>query len=197
MRRILSCIVSVLLCIPSFSQDDVVVMTVNGYDVSKSEFEYFFEKNNLENNISKKTVREYADLYLNFKLKVQAAIDEGLDKSESFINEYRMYRDMQAEEYLLDKDFLEKVARSSYEQSLAEIGETGLAHISVISAIPDEKNGRTLDECYERLNTVYDKLNAGESFRRMAYEYSDDDLAQNGGEAGWVSWNRSSGMDHT
>ena len=69
-------------------------MTVNGYDVSKSEFEYFFEKNNLENNISKKTVREYADLYLNFKLKVQAAIDEGLDKSESFINEYRMYRDM-------------------------------------------------------------------------------------------------------
>ena len=188
MRRILSCIVSVLLCIPSFSQDDVVVMTVNGYDVSKSEFEYFFEKNNLENNISKKTVREYADLYLNFKLKVQAAIDEGLDKSESFINEYRMYRDMQAEEYLLDKDFLEKVARSSYEQSLAEIGETGLAHISVISAIPDEKNGRTLDECYERLNTVYDKLNAGESFRRMAYEYSDDDLAQNGGEAGWVSW---------
>lgn len=188
MRRILSCIVSVLLCIPSFSQDDVVVMTVNGYDVSKSEFEYFFEKNNLENNISKKTVREYADLYLNFKLKVQAAIDEGLDKSESFINEYRMYRDMQAEEYLLDKDFLEKVARSSYEQSLAEIGETGLAHISVISAIPDEKNGRTLDDCYERLNTVYDKLNAGESFRRMAYEYSDDDLAQNGGEAGWVSW---------
>lgn len=188
MRRILSCIVSVLLCIPSFSQDDVVVMTVNGYDVSKSEFEYFFEKNNLENNISKKTVREYADLYLNFKLKVQAAIDEGLDKSESFISEYRMYRDMQAEEYLLDKDFLEKVARSSYEQSLAEIGETGLAHISVISAIPDEKNGRTLDDCYERLNTVYDKLNAGESFRRMAYEYSDDDLAQNGGEAGWVSW---------
>lgn len=163
-------------------------MTVNGYDVSKSEFEYFFEKNNLENNISKKTVREYADLYLNFKLKVQAAIDEGLDKSESFISEYRMYRDMQAEEYLLDKDFLEKVARSSYEQSLAEIGETGLAHISVISAIPDEKNGRTLDDCYERLNTVYDKLNAGESFRRMAYEYSDDDLAQNGGEAGWVSW---------
>lgn len=188
MRRILSCIVSVILCIPSFSQDDVVVMTVNGYDVSKSEFEYFFEKNNLENNISKKTVREYADLYLNFKLKVQAAIDEGLDKSESFISEYRMYRDMQAEEYLLDKDFLEKVARSSYEQSLAEIGETGLAHISVISAIPDEKNGRTLDDCYERLNTVYDKLNAGESFRRMAYEYSDDDLAQNGGEAGWVSW---------
>ncbi len=190
MRRILSCIVSVLLCIPSFSQDDVVVMTVNGYDVSKSEFEYFFEKNNLENDFSKKTVRQYADLYLNFKLKVQAAIDEGLDKSESFISEYRMYRDMQAEEYLLDREFLEKVARSSYEQSLVEIGETGLAHISVISAMPDEKTGKTLDDCYERLNTVYEKLNAGESFRRMAYEYSDDDLAQNGGEAGWVSWNQ-------
>ena len=72
MRRILSCTVAVLLCIPSLAQTDPVVMTVNGYDVTKSEFEYFFEKNNIETNVTKKTVRQYADLYLNFKLKVQS-----------------------------------------------------------------------------------------------------------------------------
>ena len=114
MRRILSCTVAVLLAMPLLAQVDPVVMTVNGYDVTQSEFEYFFEKNNIETNVTKKTVRQYADLYLNFKLKVQAAIDEGLDKSESFISEYKMCRDMQAEDYVIDNDFLEDVARSSY-----------------------------------------------------------------------------------
>ena len=75
MRRILSCTVAVLLGMPLLAQVDPVVMTVNGYDVTQSEFEYFFEKNNIEAKVTKKAVRQYADLYLRFKLKVQAAID--------------------------------------------------------------------------------------------------------------------------
>ena len=70
MRRILSCIVTVLLCIPFHAQDNPVVMTVNGYDVPQSEFEYFFWKNNEDSVVSKKIIRQYADLYLYYKLKV-------------------------------------------------------------------------------------------------------------------------------
>lgn len=187
MRRIQICILSVLFCLPFHAQDDPVVMTVNGYDVKKSEFEYFFKKNNTETNVTKKTIKQYADLYVNYKLKVQAAIDEGMDKSESFLSEYKMYRDMQAEEYLVDTDFLEQVARSSYEGSLAEVGETGLANLYVISSTPKDESQEALDASFEKMNTVYQLLNSGEPFKSVAQQYSEDELAASGGEAGWVS----------
>lgn len=190
MRRILSCTVAVLLAMPLLAQVDPVVMTVNGYDVTQSEFEYFFEKNNIETNVTKKTVRQYADLYLNFKLKVQAALDEGLDKSESFLSEYKMCRDMQAEDYVIDYDFLEEIARNSYQESLTEIGEPGLMHVYVMSATPDPNGGRSLDDCYELMKSVYEKLQAGGSFQALASQYSTDNLAASGGEAGWLAANQ-------
>ena len=190
MRRILSCTVAVLLAMPLLAQVDPVVMTVNGYDVTQSEFEYFFEKNNIETNVTKKTVRQYADLYLNFKLKVQAAVDEGLDKSESFLSEYKMCRDMQAEDYVIDYDFLEEIARNSYQESLTEIGEPGLMHVYVMSATPDPNGGRSLDDCYELMKSVYEKLQAGGSYQALASQYSTDNLAASGGEAGWLAANQ-------
>jgi peptidyl-prolyl cis-trans isomerase SurA len=163
MRRILLCISAVLFSVILHAQDNPVIMDVNGYEVRKSEFEYFFRKNNTETSVTRKTVRQYADLYLNFKLKVQAALDEGLDKSQSFLNEYRMYRDMQAEDYLIDKDFLEEVTRNSYDQSVLEVGADGLVHLFVISSTPREETLESLGKSVELLESVYKKLEAGEN----------------------------------
>lgn len=187
MKRILIGLISVLICMPFHAQDDPVVMKVNGYDVNKSEFEYFFKKNNIETTVTKKTIRQYADLYLNFKLKVQAAIDEGMDKSESFLSEYNACREMQAEDYLIDKDFLEEVARASYEQSIAQVGELGLVHLNVISNMPKDESDEAFQESCKLIESVYGKLKEGESFQSLARKYSNDDLARSGGEAGWVS----------
>lgn len=187
MRRFIICILSVLFCMPFHAQDDPVVMTVNGYDVKKSEFEYFFRKNNTETKVTRKTVKQYADLYLSFKLKVQAAIDEGLDKSDSFLNEYSMYRDMQAEEYLIDTDFLDELARSSYDESVQVVGKEGLAHLYVISLEPKDDSEESRKECYDKIVMIHDLLDQGESFQTLARRYSTDELAADGGEAGWVS----------
>jgi peptidyl-prolyl cis-trans isomerase SurA len=64
-----------LVAAVSFAQGDPVVMTVNGVPVTRSEFEYSYNKNNNEVVIDRKTVAEYAELYANYKLKVQAALD--------------------------------------------------------------------------------------------------------------------------
>lgn len=188
MRRILSCLLPLFLSVSSYAQNDnPVVMTVNGYDVSKSEFEYFFSKNNTETKVTRKTVKEYADLYLNFKLKVQAAIDEGMDKSESFLSEYKMYRDLQAEDYLIDKDFIDEVVRRTYEQSIEEIGPDGLVHLYIISSAPDDDTPQALAKSVELMESVYGMLEAGNPFQLLAQKYSDDGLAESGGLAGWVS----------
>ena len=72
--------------------DDPVIMTVNGKPVQKSEFEYSYNKNNSEGVIDKKTVREYVDLFINYKLKVEAALDAKLDTMKSF-QDARAYPD--------------------------------------------------------------------------------------------------------
>ena len=94
---------------------DPVVMKVGENEIRKSEFEYFYRKNYTEEPDQKNDLETYADLYLNFKLKVQAAIDDGIELKESFINEYKEYRDMQAEEYLCDSAFLEETSQNRIE----------------------------------------------------------------------------------
>ncbi len=53
----------------AFAQNDPTVMTINGKPVTRSEFEYSYNKNNSNGVIDKKTVKEYVDLFVNYKLE--------------------------------------------------------------------------------------------------------------------------------
>jgi peptidyl-prolyl cis-trans isomerase SurA len=59
--------------------NDPIVMRVNGKNVTRSEFEYNYNKNNNDNVVEKKTIEEYVDLFVNYKLKVEAALDACYD----------------------------------------------------------------------------------------------------------------------
>ena len=56
----------------AYGQTDPTIMTINGKPVSRSEFEYSYNKNNADGVIDKKSVDEYVNLFINYKLKVQA-----------------------------------------------------------------------------------------------------------------------------
>ena len=191
MKRFLLCLVSALLCIPFYAQDDnPVVMTVNGKDIRLSELVYFYNRNNNSEPVTKKSVSEYANLYLNYKLKVEAAIDEGIDKTESFINEYGGYRAMQAEEYELDSLYLEELAREAYEQSVLAVGDEGFLLLSVISAFPDDDSYNAYRTSMALMDSLYGCLQNGEEFMSLARKHSNDTYASGGGIMGWVSKDR-------
>ena len=86
----------------ALAQTDPVVMTINGVPVPRSEFEYSFNKNNGEGVVDKKTLDEYVDLFVNYKLKVAAALDEKMDTATAFQEEYKMYRDQQVLPTMVD-----------------------------------------------------------------------------------------------
>ena len=115
-------------------QNDPVIMTVNGIDVPRSEFEYSYNKNNADGVIDKKTVEEYVDLFINYKLKVAAALDARLDTLSSFKQEFAMYRDQQIRPAMVtDADVLTE-AREIYDRTKEAIGTKGLilpAHILI------------------------------------------------------------------
>ena len=77
---------------------DPVVMKINGKEVTRSEFEYSYNKNNSEQTLDKKTLDEYVQLFVDFKLKVAEAEDQKLDTLTSFKNELKGYRAQQAQE---------------------------------------------------------------------------------------------------
>ena len=112
---------------------DPVIMTIAGQPVLRSEFEYSYNKNNAEGVIDKKTVEEYVDLFVNYKLKVQAALDAHLDTMQSFRDEFATYRDQQIRPSFITDEDVEREARSIYDRTQHMVDSLGgLIHPSHI-----------------------------------------------------------------
>lgn len=187
-------LVAMLLCgSMAYAQNDPVVMTVNGAPVSRSEFEYSYNKNNSEGVIDKKTVGEYVDLFVNYKLKVQAALDARLDTMSSFKKEFREYRDQQVRPTLVTDADVEAKARDIYRETQQRVdGGGGLLKTSHILLLLDQNATKTQqDAAKARIDSVYNALKKGADFADLARRLSDDkSSAVNGGQLPWIERNQ-------
>lgn len=166
---------------------DPVVMTVAGVDVPRSEFEYSFNKNNGDDVVEKKTVEEYAELYANYKLKVQAALDAKLDTMTSFQQEYAMYRDQQVRPTIVTDDELLATARKMYERTKETIGPRGLvrpAHI--LLELSTQATTQEQEKTRQRIDSAYRALQAGADFAELAKKISQDPVSSKDG--GLLPW---------
>ena len=171
---------------------DPIVMTVAGVDVPRSEFEYSYNKNNGDGVIDRKTVAEYAELFVNYKLKVAAAIDARLDTLSSFQEEFAMYRDQQVKPTLAtDADVLAE-ARKAYDRTKENIGTRGLirpAHIFLRLSTKATDNEQV--QVKQRADSVYRALKGGADFAELAKKVSQDPRsAVQGGTLPWIGPNQ-------
>ena len=172
-----------LLFSRAVAQNDPVVMTVNGKEVLRSEFEYSYNKNNSEGVIDKKTVEEYVDLFVNYKLKVAAALDAHYDTLTSFRQEFAQYRDQQVLPAMVtDADMLQE-ARHIYDNTVKQIGPDGLVQVSHILLRLDQKATEAEQKAAKvRIDSIYNALKQGADFAELAKKVSQDPgSAQQGG----------------
>lgn len=182
--------VAMLLCgsMALAQHDDPVVMKINGVPVTRSEFEYSYNKNNSDDVIDKKTVDEYVDLFVNYKLKVAAAYDAKLDTLSSFKKEFAMYRDQQVRPSFVNDSDIVAEARLVYDKTKERIGERGLikpAHILIY--VEQKAPAEKLEKARLRADSLYNVLKGGADFAELAKKYSQDPgSAKNGGELPWL-----------
>ncbi|MBR6320978.1 MAG: peptidylprolyl isomerase [Prevotella sp.] len=167
---------------------DPIIMTINGTDVPRSEFEYSYNKNNSEGVIDKKSVEDYVDLFINYKLKVLAALDAHYDTLQSYKDEFAQYRDQQVMPMLVTDADMEAEAHKIYDQTVERIGPDGLiktAHILI--SCKQQAPKEEWDAAKVRIDSIYQALQQGADFADLATRLSQDPgSAPKGGELPYV-----------
>ncbi|MBN1180789.1 MAG: peptidylprolyl isomerase [Bacteroidales bacterium] len=180
--QVLIIVFALCTSIVSHAQNDEVLLTIDNRNISKSEFERIYHKNN--NNIDPKSVDEYLDLFINFKLKVIEAENLGMDTLPSFIKELSGYRKQLAAPYLEVEDAKKILLEEAYQRTKTEVS---VSHI-LIKVDFDKATPKDTLEIYNKLLEVKNKVEKGESFEKYAEELSDDTYSKSrGGNLGYFN----------
>lgn len=166
-----------------FAQKDEVILTIEDEQVTKTEFENIFRKNNRDADVSPEALEEYMQLFLNFKLKVKEAELMGMDTLPEFTAELQGYRNQLARPYLTDSDQNEALLREAYERKLEEIRAS---HILI--KLPANPSPSDTLKAWRKITDIRKKATSGGDFAELARKNSDDPSAKdNGGDLGYFS----------
>lgn len=188
-QKVLLIILSVLFIYSANAQEskDITVLTIGKEKISLAEFERIYNKNrDIENSSidnSSKSVEDYMELFINFKLKVIEAQALGMDTTQKFLNELNGYKKQLAAPYLTDESVFDNLVKEAYNRMQHEVS---VSHIMIKLA----KNASPKDtlEAFNKAITVYNKLKQGEDFTKLAKEYSEDpSVKQNEGNLGYFT----------
>lgn len=176
----------ILITEQSIAQDkSAPVLTVDGEVTTLEEFENIFRKNNRDSSITKQSLDEYMELFVNFKLKVKEARELGLDTVTKFKNELEGYRTQLARPYLTDTDKLNDLVQEAY-RNLSQ--EVHAKHI-LVKCEPAATPADTL-KAYSRILAMRERVLAGEDFSVVAKSNGGSDdpsVKDNGGDLGYFT----------
>lgn len=202
-KTILFC-AAALMSLAAAGQSETL-MTINGKAVSAEEFLYIYEKNNQAGAVDPKTMDEYLDMFINFKLKVTEAESQGIDTTASFKKELKGYRAQATPKYLQDEAAMDSLIELSWRHMSKD---RRAAHIAI--QCPMSADSAQTAEALAKINEAYERVTVGkmrverkkvkgrwknvekrqpvEAFDAVARELSTDPSVQEtGGELGWIT----------
>ncbi len=204
MKKSILSVALAALSLTTFAQSETL-MTINGKPVSAEEFLYIYEKNNQAGALDPKTMDEYLDMFVNFKLKVTEAEAQGIDTTEAFKKELKGYRAQATPKYMQDNAAMDSLIEMSWRHMAKD---RRAAHIAI--QCPASANDSVQAEALAKINEAYERVTVGkmtterkkvrgrwkeiekrlpaEAFDVVARELSTDpNVAQTGGELGWIT----------
>ncbi len=165
------------------AQRDVVIATIDEQPITNGELFYAYQKNrDTTRAINYDSIRAYLDQYIDFKMKVEEAYDQGLHTQPTFQQELEGYISQVKKPYLenpaLEETRLEAIySRLQYEVNAAHI----LLKVDPM-AVPQD----TL-QAYKKLDSIRSLATNTDEFATLARKNSQDGSARKGGDLGWFT----------
>jgi peptidyl-prolyl cis-trans isomerase SurA len=190
MRKLLAGLIAslfILFSTNSFSQSPTneTLFSIGNENVSSQEFLSVYKKNNMgkEVDMSENALRDYLNLYINFRLKVKEAKELHIDTLSSVNSELKTYRAQLAKGYLTDKEKIDALTAEAYERMKNEI------HVMHI-LVKCDLNASAADtaKAFKKINDLKNLIAKGKDFSTVARDSSDDVSAKdNGGDLGFIT----------
>ena len=196
MKRTFILLASMVMSLVTIAQDETL-MTINGKAISAAEFMYIYEKNNQAGAIDPKSMDEYLDMFINFKLKVAEAEAQGIDTTESFKKELQGYRAQATPKYLQDEQAMDSLVEMSWRHMAKN---RRAAHIAI--QCPQAADSAQQAEALAKINEAYERVTKGWSEKKgrrtiqhgpVAFDVearrisTDPNVQETGGELGWIT----------
>lgn len=148
------------------------------YQVSKAEFLAAFKKNNT-GPVTPKAYADYLELYLRYKLKVQAARTMRLDTLPTQKKDLEDFRSQIINSYLADDSTMNLLVKEALAHAAKD---RRVSHIYIPYTANDSIAAR------ERIRQAYHNLKLGWEFGAVAKDYSADTAANlRQGDIGWIA----------
>ena len=174
-------VLSLLLSTVSLAVFSQTLFTYGSKAVSKQEFVNAFDKNPFADTMSREaSLRSYLNLYINYKLKVQAAHDEKLDITDEYRSDRDRFKMDMAETAINNDANISSLVSEAFIRSRKDIE---LAQVF----IPVPANTDTTD-AYKKINEAYFQLKNGKSFTDVVAQYTQNEAAKNNsGNIGFIT----------
>src|SRR5450432_3368483 len=141
--------------------------------ISREEFLTAFRKNNTKIKASGKAYRDYLNLYIRYRLKVQAALDLGLDTLAGQLTELQNFKSQVVDQYLNDESSLNQMAREAFVRSQHDL------RVSIIFVVsPRNSSPADSTKAWQKIQEAYHVLN-NKDFGETAIQYSEDPFVKN------------------
>lgn len=162
----------------SFAESDPIVMTIEGVAIPKSEFEYIYNKNKSVATGESKSLDEYVDMFINYKMKIIEAKRENYDDKQNYLSEYDKYAKQLVIPFIRDEETEDALLQEALERKK----ESRLVSHILIKVKNDADSIKALKE----INSIYDELQKGMDFSEAAKKYSQCPSSANGGSLGYI-----------
>ena len=161
-------------CIQAQRINKKTLLTIDNENITAGEFLNIYNKNNVQGDvIDKKSMEEYLDLFINFRLKVKEAKDLGMDTVKAFVDELAGYRKQLIKPYFIDEKTNENLLLEAFQRKLIDVRASHILIKVKENALPAD----TLI-AYNKISEIKKRIQEGEDFGDMAVEFSDDPTAK-------------------
>lgn len=176
MKKNIFLFIAILCSFPGFSQ---TLFSFGTHTVSKQEFLQAFQKNiPFHADSLPQAFENYLNLYIQFKLKLQAAYDDKLNESESFKLEADNFKKELAEKKINEEAGFQQLFKEVIQRGATDIA---IAQIFIATPLPSD----TI-KTFREIQQAYTFLQQGKSFETVAQQFCTDSLL--GNKKGYIGY---------